>query len=128
MPLISKKTLNRAHVIRNIPLKKSELQNGDLCMIRDGSVGMYIEKTNKEQSKAFGTLQQRAVIVFFLAAYADISYYPTEFYTEDLKDKDDDTKYDVMKLIRVSLDFDIEDPIAIKAFLKNRYNYINYFK
>lgn len=128
MPLISKKTLNRAHVICNIPLKKSELQNGDLCMIRDGSVGIYIEKTNKEQSKAFGTLYQRSVIVFFLAAYADISYYPTEFYTEDLKDKDDDTKYDVMKIIRGSWDFDIENPIAVEAFLKNKYNYMSYFK
>ena len=131
--LISKSTLKRAHVWHTIPLKKSELRDGDLCLQRDNSVSIYNSKPDYE---AFNLNPNRvnyveSTLIFYTPGesyHTDFQHFPTKYYTDDLEDIDNEKNYDVIKIVRGLFDpKSVNDPKKVEEFLKNESNYKNYF-
>lgn len=128
--LISKNTLKRAHVWHTIPLKKSELRDGDICMQRDNSVSIYNSKPDYGAFNLIGTggAQNDPTLLFYSLVHRTFQYFPTRYYTDDLKDGDTEKEYDVIKIIRGLFDpKDVNDPKKVKEFLEDNSNYEKYF-
>jgi len=127
--LISKRTINRAHVIHNVPLKKSELQDGDLCMQRDNSIGIYNSKTDFDAGGFRPVQEDDPTLIFYTPNQIPrFQHFPTKYYTDDLKDQDGEYRFDIVKVIRGLFNpKDVNDPKKVKEFLGNKSNYKNYF-
>jgi len=129
--LISKNTVHRAHAWHTIPLKKSELRDGDLCMQRDNSVGIYNSKPNL---KAFDLKQgpdyNEPTLIFCPdeLEYGNFQQYKIKYYTDDLEDKNGEEEFNAIRIVRGLFDpKDVNDPKKVKEFLEDNSNYEKYF-
>jgi len=131
--LISKSTIHRAHVWKAISLKKSNLQDGDLCMQRDNSIGIYNSRADFDAFNLTrdGITLNGPTLIFYTpgkSRHSDFQHYPIQYYTDDLEDRDYEEEYDVIKIVRGLFNSkDVNDPKKVKEFLENNSNYEKYF-
>ena len=118
---LSKVSASNVIVVRN---KKSELQDGDLCLQKDNTIGVYNSKADFDAfNLSRGSVKwNKPTLIFYMpsSGFSDFKHYPMSYYMEDLKDKDGEVEYDVVKIIRGLFDpKDVNNPEKVKEFFKN---------
>lgn len=129
--LIGKHNIKNAEGMINEIRKKSDLQPGDMCLQRDGSYGVYIGMCDYNKSSKFNlSCEDEEVIVFLVTPDTEnFQYYPIKYLTDRLLDKDGESEFDIIKVIRGFCDPKfVNNPTAISSILSNVKKYEKYFK
>lgn len=121
------------HNIKNassyqIITKKSDLRMGDLCMQRDGQIGVYVEDIDLSK---FNIHSKDDKTILFLKAGQGISWqhYPVKYLGVGLKDIDGESEFDMIKVVRGSLMPQVcKDPNLLYKYLSDERNYAKYFE
>ena len=114
---------------------KSKLKDGDLCMQRDGSIGIY--NSNADFS-AFslgpsGMTSNEPTLIFYMPKQvlttSEFQHYPIKYYTADLRDGDHENQFDVVKIIRGLFNpKDVNDLKKVKEFFEKEPDIRKYFQ
>lgn len=115
---------------------KSKLKDGDLCMQRDKSIGVFNSKADFQAfnlSYGGGVVKGEPTLIFYVpsrvSAESDFQHYPIKYYTADLRDKDNENQFDVLKVIRGLFNpKDVNDPKKVKEFFEKEADIRKYFK
>ena len=114
---------------------KSRLKDGDLCIQRDGSIGIYNSKSDFSSFDldSFGTTSDEPTLIFYkpkqVLTTSKFQHYPIKYYTADLRDGDHENQFDAVKVIRGLFDpKDVNDPKKVKEFFKKESDLRKYFQ
>lgn len=115
---------------------KSKLKDGDLCMQRDNSIGIYNSKADFSAfnlSGSPGVMSDEPTLIFYVpsrtSSISDFQHYPIKYYTADLRDSDSEDQFDVVKVIRGLFNpKDVNDPKKVKEFFEKESDIRKYFK
>lgn len=115
---------------------RSRLKDGDLCMQRDGSIGIYNSNANLSAFNLTGSpgvSSNEPTLIFYMPnqvlTTSEFQHYPIKYYTADLRDGDHENQFDVIKVIRGPFNpKDVNDPKKVKEFFKKESDLRKYFK
>lgn len=108
--------------------KKDDLRMGDLCMQRDGQIGVYVEDIDLSK---FEIHSKEDATILFLKAGPGMAWqhYPTKYLGSGLKDMEGDSEFDVVKAVRGTLKPETcKDPKQLYKYLSDERNYAKYFE
>lgn len=122
-----------SHNIKNasnyqIITKKDDLRMGDLCMQRDGQIGVYVEDIDLSK---FNIHSKEDKTILFLKVGQGMSWqhYPVKYLGIGLKDIDGESEFDMIKVVRGSLTPQVcKDPNLLYKYLSDERNYAKYFE
>lgn len=115
---------------------KSRLKDGDLCMQKDLSIGVY---NSNADFRAFnlrddgGIVNGEPTLIFYMPnqvlTTSEFQHYPIKYYTADLRDKDNEDEFNVVKVIRGLFNpKDVNDPKKVKEFFEKETDIRKYFQ
>lgn len=99
--LLSKKNIDKLQVAESIELRKKNLRDGDLCLQRDGEVGVYISNSDYKMFNMPEDSEKYAIMFYYpQSQYRKWERYLMGNYDDNLIDRDGDEEYDCVKIVR----------------------------
>lgn len=127
--LINKSNINHSRRSFKEITKKSDLKDGDVCLQGDGSFGVYIKKFGRKESDKYSVAESSCPIFLFYESDDRWLKFSTTYLTDDLKDINNNKKYDIIKVLRGVCDPKlIDNPDELQKFLVNFKDFDKYFK
>lgn len=133
--LIGRRNIKNASSVEQfIPVRKSNLKDGDICLSKDGwNVGMYISRPTVEMyilAKDIETNSNEPAILFFnVGENGEFTMLGLSNYDNELKEMNNDSNTSISKIVRGLFDPDkVKNVKEVKRFLMDDTKYSEYFE